>query len=51
MFHHSKIMVWYQVASQKVVLGEALSDDKQDVISMWLHAPEEKNQENSKTKM
>ncbi|NOH63422.1 30S ribosomal protein S6 modification protein [Vibrio sp. RE88] len=47
MFHHSKIMVWYQVASQKVVLGEALSDDTQDVISMWLHAPEEKNQENS----
>ncbi|MDN3609869.1 hypothetical protein ACODM8_01150 [Vibrio ostreicida] len=47
MFHHSKILVWYQVASQKVILGEALSGDKQDVISMWLKAPEEENQAKS----
>ena len=41
MFNQSKILIWYQVASQKVFLGEALSDEHQDVISMWLNAPEE----------
>ncbi|GLT16823.1 hypothetical protein GCM10007938_06000 [Vibrio zhanjiangensis] len=44
---HSKIVVWYQVADQKVVLGESLSDTGQDVISIWLSVPEEENQENS----
>tara|TARA_Y100001956_G_scaffold82537_1_gene103906 strand:- start:2820 stop:3071 length:252 start_codon:yes stop_codon:yes gene_type:complete len=42
MFHQSKILVWYKVASQKVVLGEAVSSDNLDAISMWLTAPEEK---------
>ncbi|MGD8112234.1 hypothetical protein ACQEXU_01670 [Vibrio sp. TRT 21S02] len=40
MFHQSKIQVQYQVSSQKVVLGEALSSEFFDVISMWRRAPE-----------
>ncbi|WP_159656336.1 30S ribosomal protein S6 modification protein [Vibrio atypicus] len=47
MFHHSKILVWYQVASQKVILGEAVSSDNLDAISMWLTAPEEKGKGSS----
>ena len=39
MFNQSKILVWYKVASQKVVLGEALNGDDCDVVSRWLHAP------------
>ncbi|WGV99201.1 hypothetical protein QF117_14760 [Vibrio sp. YMD68] len=39
MFSHSKILVWYQVASQKVVLGEALSTHGYDLASDWRHAP------------
>lgn len=42
MFSQSKILVWYQVASQKVILGEALKDGHGDVISLWLQAPKEK---------
>lgn len=42
MLNQSKILVWYQVASQKVILGEALSHQHQDLISMWLNAPEER---------
>ncbi len=42
MFNQSKILVWYQVASQKVFLGEALNGKHQDVISLWLQAPEDK---------
>ncbi|KIE20689.1 30S ribosomal protein S6 modification protein [Vibrio sinaloensis] len=42
MFHQSKILVWYQVASQKVILGEAVNSESSDAISMWLTAPEEK---------
>lgn len=38
MFQHSKILVWYKIASQKVVLGEAHSDGTEDVVSLWLHA-------------
>ncbi|KJY81568.1 30S ribosomal protein S6 modification protein [Vibrio galatheae] len=41
MFNQSKILVWYQVASQKVLLGEALKGKHQDVISLWLQAPED----------
>lgn len=37
MFHQSKILVWYKVASQKVILGEALIHQHQDVVSLWLH--------------
>ncbi|RTZ16751.1 30S ribosomal protein S6 modification protein [Vibrio aquaticus] len=47
MFSQSKILVWYQVASQKVVLGEALRDDCEDVLSLWRQAPKEKPVENS----
>lgn len=39
MFHQSKILVWYKVASQKVILGEALIHQHQDVVSLWLHTP------------
>ncbi len=39
MFQHSKILVWYKIASQKVVLGEAHSHGTEDVVSLWLHAP------------
>ncbi|EGA70183.1 hypothetical protein VISI1226_04175 [Vibrio sinaloensis DSM 21326] len=42
MFQHSKILVWYKVASQKVILGEAVSSENLDAISLWLTAPEEK---------
>ncbi|WP_038174611.1 MULTISPECIES: hypothetical protein [Vibrio] len=41
MLNQSKILVWYQVASQKVILGEALNNQHQDLISRWLQAPEE----------
>lgn len=47
MFHHSKILVWYQVASQKILLGEAVNDHSLDAISMWLSAPEEGEQATS----
>ncbi|WP_341663163.1 hypothetical protein [Vibrio sp.] len=47
MCQHSRIVVWYQVADQKVVLGESLSEFGQDVSSIWLSVPEEENQENS----
>ena len=47
MCQHSKIVVWYQVAGQKVVLGESVSEGGQDVISIWLSVPEEENQGNS----
>ncbi len=40
MFSQSKILVWYEVASQKVVLGEALSRNG-DVVSLWRNAPVE----------
>lgn len=46
MFHQSKILVWYKVASQKVILGEALIHQHQDVVSLWLHTPiEDPNRE------
>ncbi|AXN04108.1 30S ribosomal protein S6 modification protein [Vibrio anguillarum] len=41
MFNQSKILVWYKVASQKVILGEALSNEMSDVVSLWLNAPSE----------
>ncbi|EGU46421.1 hypothetical protein VII00023_03198 [Vibrio ichthyoenteri ATCC 700023] len=41
MYQQSKILVWYQVASQKVVLGEAFSRKNYDVHSIWRRAPEE----------
>lgn len=40
MFHQSKIIVWYKVASQKVVLGETLSNDSFDVVSLWRKTPQ-----------
>ncbi len=42
MFSQSKILVWYEVASQKVILGEAFSGNG-DVVSLWRHAPIEDN--------
>jgi len=42
MFSQSKIIVWYEVASQKVILGEAISGNG-DVVSLWRHAPVEDN--------
>ncbi|UUM31682.1 hypothetical protein [Vibrio japonicus] len=44
MFHHSKILVWYQIAGQKIILGEAVSSQHLDAVSMWLTAPEETDQ-------
>ncbi|OLQ91878.1 30S ribosomal protein S6 modification protein [Vibrio ponticus] len=41
MFQQSKILVWYQIASQKVVLGEAFNSSHYDVHSLWRKAPEE----------
>ncbi|GAB2659704.1 30S ribosomal protein S6 modification protein [Vibrio panuliri] len=41
MFQQSKILVWYQVASQKVVLGEAFNSSQYDVHSLWRRTPEE----------
>ncbi|GAK84560.1 hypothetical protein JCM19238_2128 [Vibrio ponticus] len=41
MFQQSKILVWYQVASQKVVLGEAFNSSHYDVHSLWRRTPEE----------
>ncbi|MYM61486.1 30S ribosomal protein S6 modification protein [Vibrio sp. OCN044] len=47
MCQHSRIVVWYQVAGQKVVLGELLSEFGHDVSSIWLSVPEEENHTNS----
>ncbi len=47
MFGQSKIIVWYQVASQKVLLGEAVRDGHLDMISLWLQAPKDKRGEDS----
>lgn len=41
MYQQSKILVWYQVASQKVILGEASSRKYHDAHSIWRRAPEE----------
>ncbi len=45
MFSQSKILVWYEIASQKVVLGQAVSGigDDHDVASLWRHAPADDN--------
>ncbi|WP_165311558.1 30S ribosomal protein S6 modification protein [Vibrio ziniensis] len=45
MFSQSKILVWYEVASQKVILGEALTGigEDHDVVSLWRHAPVDTN--------
>ncbi len=45
MFHQAKILVWYKVAGQKVILGEALSHHYQDVISLWVKTPFESSNE------
>ncbi|MEF1289733.1 hypothetical protein [Vibrio sp. M260118] len=47
MFSQSKILVWYQVASQKVYLGEAFSDEHHNVISLWLEAPKERTDDDN----
>lgn len=39
MYTQSRITVWYQIASQKIILGEALSSGDFDVVSLWLHSP------------
>lgn len=41
MVHQSKIIVWYKIASQKVILGEAFVHHSQDMTSLWRHAPSE----------
>ena len=47
MYQHSRILVWYQVAGEKVVLGETLSEFGKDVSSIWLSMPEDESQANS----
>ena len=47
MLQQSRILVWYQIASQKVVLGEAFSIKNDDVHSMWRRVPQEDDQLNS----
>ncbi|WP_070967699.1 30S ribosomal protein S6 modification protein [Vibrio sonorensis] len=42
MLNQSKILVLYEVSSQKVVLGEVLSAGRADALSMWRAAPEER---------
>ncbi|MBF9000673.1 MULTISPECIES: 30S ribosomal protein S6 modification protein [Vibrio] len=39
MFNQSKLLVWYEVSSQKVILGEALSSGAYDIASLWRHVP------------
>ncbi|MGO1295864.1 MAG: hypothetical protein ACTMIA_00980 [Vibrio sp.] len=39
MFNQSKILVWYAVSSQKVVLGEILSHSGYDIVSLWRGIP------------
>ncbi|CAM3583351.1 hypothetical protein VA7868_04354 [Vibrio aerogenes CECT 7868] len=38
---HSKILVWYKVASQQVVLGEACQDVCDNLVSLWVDTPTE----------
>jgi len=46
MLRQSKLLVWYKVASQKVVLGETVSSGDQDVVSMWHQVPFDSNTAN-----
>ncbi|RJX65788.1 30S ribosomal protein S6 modification protein [Vibrio sinensis] len=43
MVHQSRIQVWYQIASQKVILGEALSSERLNVLSLWRTLPHERS--------
>ncbi|SJL83211.1 30S ribosomal protein S6 modification protein [Vibrio palustris] len=39
MFNQSKILVWYAVSNQKVLLGEVLSHSGYDMASLWRGIP------------
>jgi hypothetical protein len=41
MFQQSKIRVFYQVANEQIMLGEALSKKCGDLALIWLKAPGE----------
>jgi hypothetical protein len=41
MQNNSKILVWYKVASQQVILGEAFQDMRDRLPSLWLGTPSE----------
>ena len=37
----SKILVWYKVATQRIVLGEDKSSEKRTLTSLWVNTPSE----------
>jgi len=37
----SKILVWYKVAAQRIVLGEAHLSEKKTLTSLWVNTPSE----------
>ena len=39
MIQQSKIRAFYQVANEKIVLGETLGIRFGDIVAMWLNAP------------
>jgi hypothetical protein len=41
MIQQSRIRVFYQVANEQIMLGEALSKKCGDIAAMWLKAPGE----------
>ncbi|RQW63463.1 30S ribosomal protein S6 modification protein [Vibrio viridaestus] len=36
---HSKILVWYRVATQRIVLGEARFTENNTLTSLWVNTP------------
>jgi hypothetical protein len=41
MLDHSKILVWYEVSSQRVSLGEILCAHGRDMVNLWRSTPTE----------
>lgn len=43
MLTHSKILVWYKVAAERVILGEAEIGGNRNLVSIWMDMPTESN--------
>jgi hypothetical protein len=41
MLDHSKILVWYEVSSQRVSLGEVICARGRDMVNLWRSTPAE----------
>lgn len=41
MLNQSRILVWYQIASQRIELGEAMLSKGANLVSLWTGTPTE----------